>query len=66
MSIADEPDVPPDVFWTRVRAHDPGERGDVPEVVLIPGAPAVLTLTDGRQFIGNTRRELLRQLERHG
>lgn len=64
MSIADEPDVPTDVFWSRVCARDPGDGVVTPEVLMVPGAPAVLTLTDGRQFIGNTRRELLRQLER--
>lgn len=70
MSIAHEPDVHTDVFWERVLAADTAERvygppmhRARPVLVITPGAPCVLYLADGRQFIGSSKRELLERLE---
>lgn len=63
MSIADEPDVHWDDFWFRVMAADLGPDPHSCNIVCAPGAPMLLTLSDGRQFVGTRRGELLDQVE---
>jgi hypothetical protein len=63
VSIADEPDVPSRIFWDRVVAADTGPHPEDCTIVAAPGSPMILTLSDGRQFVGSSRRELLAQVE---
>lgn len=60
-----------DEFWTRVFACDKAERIFGPPmhvvrplVVLSPGAPMMLLLSDGREFAGGDRESLVEAAER--